>query len=338
MRLIGAWSHSIIDYMIVILMLIGPSVWGFTGRQARFAYILAGALFVLTFLTRHPLGVIKIVRNGSVAGTFLDIRSLVKSGGEQGLLSLAFHPQYASNHRFYVNYTDTHGDTRVVEYRSSNGTAQASTARQILFVRLALQLTKTCLQGIHLRAGGGNIIGDGTTNARHFLVDLGLQIPKLGFGCDPLGMAGAITRRELGLVANRFGLLGAELNDKGRRHDLRNIGGVTALNECLYALVARRLRGEVEVLLLGAGVNPVDRYMAEGRVAPAGRLRARRTQRCSKICADWWSRRRWAIRCGRCGVEEPRQAGSGAVRDGHQIAKSSIPKLLARLVAISSTG
>jgi glucose/arabinose dehydrogenase len=33
-----------------------------------------------------------------------------------------------------VNYTDTHGDTRVVEYRSSNGVAQASTARQILFV------------------------------------------------------------------------------------------------------------------------------------------------------------------------------------------------------------
>jgi glucose/arabinose dehydrogenase len=78
--------------------------------------------------------VIKIVRNGSVSGTFLDIRSLVKSGGEQGLLSVAFHPQYATNHRFYVNYTDTHGDTRVVEYRSSNGVGQASTARQILFV------------------------------------------------------------------------------------------------------------------------------------------------------------------------------------------------------------
>ncbi len=62
MRLIGAWSHSIIDYVIVVLMLIGPSVWGFNGRQARYAYILAGALLVLTLLTRHPLGVIKMVR------------------------------------------------------------------------------------------------------------------------------------------------------------------------------------------------------------------------------------------------------------------------------------
>jgi glucose/arabinose dehydrogenase len=85
------------------------------------------------YVVEQP-GTIKIVRNGSVAGTFLDIRSLVKSGGEQGLLSVAFHPQYATNHRFYVNYTDNHGDTRVVEYRSSNGIGQASTARQILFV------------------------------------------------------------------------------------------------------------------------------------------------------------------------------------------------------------
>ena len=40
------------------------------------------------------------------------------SGGEQGLLSLAFHPSYARNHRFYVNYTDHSGNTRVVEFRS----------------------------------------------------------------------------------------------------------------------------------------------------------------------------------------------------------------------------
>jgi glucose/arabinose dehydrogenase len=85
------------------------------------------------YVVEQP-GTIKVVRNGSTTGTFLDIRSLVKSGGEQGLLSVAFHPQYPTNHRFYVNYTDTHGDTRVVEYRSSNGVGQASTARQILFV------------------------------------------------------------------------------------------------------------------------------------------------------------------------------------------------------------
>jgi glucose/arabinose dehydrogenase len=71
---------------------------------------------------------------GRVRGTFLDIRSSVLSGGEQGLLSMAFHPNYARNHRFYVDYTDRNGDTRVVEFRSRNGKGIRSTARQLLFV------------------------------------------------------------------------------------------------------------------------------------------------------------------------------------------------------------
>ena len=65
---------------------------------------------------------------------FLDIRSLVLSGGEQGLLSMAFHPNYATNRRFYVNYTDRRGDTRVVEYRSNGTRALTRTARQLLLV------------------------------------------------------------------------------------------------------------------------------------------------------------------------------------------------------------
>src|SRR5438132_13976345 len=73
--------------------------------------------------------------NGRLRGTFLDIRDRVVSGGEQGLLSVAFHPQYARNHRFYVNYTDRQGNTRPVEFRSRNGLGIKSTARQLLFVR-----------------------------------------------------------------------------------------------------------------------------------------------------------------------------------------------------------
>src|SRR6266542_5497685 len=80
-------------------------------------------------------GRIRYLVNGRVRGTFLDIRDRVVSGGEQGLLSVAFHPQYKSNHRFYVDYTDRNGDTRVVEFRSRNGVAIKSSARQLLFVR-----------------------------------------------------------------------------------------------------------------------------------------------------------------------------------------------------------
>jgi glucose/arabinose dehydrogenase len=80
-------------------------------------------------------GVIKYLINGRVRGTFIDLRDRITSGGEQGLLSVAFHPGYKRNHRFYVDYTDKQGNTRVVEFRSRNGRGLKSTARQLLFVR-----------------------------------------------------------------------------------------------------------------------------------------------------------------------------------------------------------
>src|SRR6266542_3362061 len=82
----------------------------------------------------EQVGRIRYFVNGRLRGTFLDIRNRVVSGGEQGLLSVAFSPGYARNHRFYVDYTDKNGNTRVVEFRSRNGRGVKSTARQLLFV------------------------------------------------------------------------------------------------------------------------------------------------------------------------------------------------------------
>ena len=66
----------------------------------------------------------------------LDIRDLVTSGGERGLLGLAFHPDFASNRLFYVNYTDRSGDTIIAEYLMGDGdTADAGTGRVVLRVR-----------------------------------------------------------------------------------------------------------------------------------------------------------------------------------------------------------
>jgi glucose/arabinose dehydrogenase len=66
-------------------------------------------------------GLIKIVSGGSTLATpFLDVSALVTAGGERGLLGMAFHPEYASNGYFYINYTDA-GDasTEVVRYTVS---------------------------------------------------------------------------------------------------------------------------------------------------------------------------------------------------------------------------
>jgi hypothetical protein len=60
-RIIGAFAHGIIDYAIVIMLAVGPSVAVFRGKQAIFAYLIAFALLALTVLTRFPLGVLKIV-------------------------------------------------------------------------------------------------------------------------------------------------------------------------------------------------------------------------------------------------------------------------------------
>lgn len=65
-------------------------------------------------------GRILIHRAGQILPTtFLDISTLVLSGGERGLLSVAFHPSYATNGFFFVNYTDQSGDTRVARYEVS---------------------------------------------------------------------------------------------------------------------------------------------------------------------------------------------------------------------------
>ena len=82
----------------------------------------------------EQVGRIRYFVNGKLRGTFLDIRDRVVSGGEQGLLSVAFHPNYKRNHRFYVDYTDKQGNTRVVEFRSRNGRGLKSSGRQLLFV------------------------------------------------------------------------------------------------------------------------------------------------------------------------------------------------------------
>ncbi|MEO5897991.1 MAG: PQQ-dependent sugar dehydrogenase [Vicinamibacterales bacterium] len=65
-------------------------------------------------------GVIRVIRNGAVeAANFLDLRGAITSGGEQGLLGLAFPPDAAASRRFYVNFTNTSGDTVVARLRRS---------------------------------------------------------------------------------------------------------------------------------------------------------------------------------------------------------------------------
>jgi glucose/arabinose dehydrogenase len=86
------------------------------------------------FIVEQP-GRIRIVQNGQLLSTpFLDITSRVGSGGERGLLSVAFHPQYASNGFFYVYFTATNGEIRIERFTGAGNSANPATAKLILAV------------------------------------------------------------------------------------------------------------------------------------------------------------------------------------------------------------
>src|SRR5258708_15533549 len=115
----------------------------------------------------EQVGVIKIVRAGTVLATpFLDIHTKTQPGGEQGLLGLAFHPQSATNHRFYVNYTDRPGDTHISEFQSSSTNpdfADPATERELLYLHQPFANhngggVAFCGDGMrYVRLGGGEI-------------------------------------------------------------------------------------------------------------------------------------------------------------------------------------
>lgn len=83
-------------------------------------------------------GRIQILTDGKrAAAPFLDLSGSVSSGNEQGLLGLAFHPDYASNGRFFVDYTDRDGTTRIVAYKVSAdpNVADPASATELLSIK-----------------------------------------------------------------------------------------------------------------------------------------------------------------------------------------------------------
>ena len=94
-------------------MTLEPFVGGF---RSPLAVVSAGDGSGRLFVAEQG-GTIRIVRDGAIdAEPFLDISSEVSSGGEQGLLGLAFHPDYPTDPRFFVDYTDVDGDTHVASF------------------------------------------------------------------------------------------------------------------------------------------------------------------------------------------------------------------------------
>ncbi|HEU5011309.1 MAG TPA: PQQ-dependent sugar dehydrogenase [Roseiflexaceae bacterium] len=91
----------------------------------------SGRMFVV-----EKQGRIMIVRDGAVDQTpFLDISDRVGSrGSEQGLLSVAFHPNYKENGRLFVDYTDTDGNTVISRFQAQGDRADPSSETALLHI------------------------------------------------------------------------------------------------------------------------------------------------------------------------------------------------------------
>ena len=128
-------------------------------------------------------GRIRIVRPGGAVASapFLDIASRVGTGGERGLLGLAFHPGFAQNGRFFVNYTDRGGDTHIAEFRAAPGadTVDPATERLVLFVAQPFAnhnggaLTFGADGMLYIALGDGGSAGDPMGNGQSLLSQLG---------------------------------------------------------------------------------------------------------------------------------------------------------------------
>jgi len=81
----------------------------------------------LLYVVEQP-GTIRVLRKGRRLGRpLLNIRGRVRSGGEEGLLSVAFHPRFPKNRSFFVYYTNDAGNIQVDRYRTRKKQPKSAT-------------------------------------------------------------------------------------------------------------------------------------------------------------------------------------------------------------------
>jgi glucose/arabinose dehydrogenase len=185
--------------LAVVLVALTASAGSAAGAAPSFVQIASG-LHEAVYVTSAPSdpstlyvveqrGTIEMVRDGKIAGTFLDLSSRVLDDGERGLLSLAFDPGYAQNHQFYVDYSDLNGDSHVAELTSANGVGVPTSAHDLLVVKQPypnhkggqLQFDKQGRLYVGLGDGGTNpAAGDiSTGDPQNHAQNLGSPLGKL---------------------------------------------------------------------------------------------------------------------------------------------------------------
>ncbi|QYG04706.1 sorbosone dehydrogenase family protein [Janthinobacterium sp. PAMC25594] len=135
------------------------------------------------FIVERP-GRIRVLQNGNLLATpFLDVSPLTTTSGERGLLSMAFHPQYASNGYFFIYYTNLAGDIVIERRQVSAGNANVADPLSALTILTIPHPTFSNHYGgllsfgpdgyLYAGTGDGGSAGDPPGNAQNTQVLLG---------------------------------------------------------------------------------------------------------------------------------------------------------------------
>lgn len=134
-------------------------------------------------------GAVVVIEDGAVRDQpFLDLSDRVGFGGERGLLGMAFHPDFASNGRVFVNFTAKDGDTRIEEYEADPVTGVADPASATLLLEVEQPFSNH--NGGHLTFGPDGMLYAG-------LGDGGGSGDPMENGQDPRTLLGAILRLDV---------------------------------------------------------------------------------------------------------------------------------------------
>jgi glucose/arabinose dehydrogenase len=142
-------------------------------------------------------GLIKVLVDGRVLPEpFVDLSGEVTGGYEQGLLSMAFAPDFATSRFVYVSYTDRGGDTRVVEYTVGGNAVEPRSRREVLrqdqpYVNHNGGLVAFDPSGkLIIGLGDGGSAGDPQNRAQNLSTLLGklLRIDPRPSGAQPYGI------------------------------------------------------------------------------------------------------------------------------------------------------
>lgn len=165
-------------------------------------------------------GLIRIYQNGSLLPTpFLDLTGLTTKGGEQGLLGLAFDPNYAANGRFYVSYTTSGpspgGTSIIARYHVSSDPNVANPGSDTLILGLAQPEINHNGGGIGFGPDGMLYIGFG---------DGGGAGDPLGTGQDRTDLLGSMLRIDVSGATYTSPASNPFAGDPSFRHELWNYG------------------------------------------------------------------------------------------------------------------